>query len=573
MARRLCGGPLAQEDEKKPESAKPKRKGSDAAMKALWERKVFSRVGLWLAALLFAAVMTLGESFMRTGSTQGLLGSGAALWKGLLLFLAQARVYYALMFLLQNALSKPFPRDENAFVKRKAFFWAAAGALLLCWLPYWICTFPGTVSNDSITQMQELLGVKPLSAGNPLAQTYLLKPFVELGVAFHSPDGAIAAYCGLQALAMAFLLAATLKDMALAAAPRWLVVGAFAFYALCPVFPVFAFCVGKDTNFAMAVLWLMMAVWRALAVKTGEKLPWGVSVGLCLSAALVALLRNPGVYMAGLTLFCLVLGTLAQKQCKLPLVALCVAMAAFVLVQYGMKPLVKAEPMPETEEYSIPLQQVARVVASQPESLTAAEKAAISGVLAFERIKEEYNGELSDPIKFLWKEEATKEQKAAFFQTWLALLRKHPATCLSATFHNTYGYLRPGYMSSIKPTLLLGEQMRDTRIKDQFDFTINPLADKLEAFLNRLPLQPVFHWLIAPGLYGWITVFGLCTLLRGRPRRLIIAALPMLLALLGCILSAVNGYFRYAMPLYFGAPLLLALCSQALSSPKGEEKP
>ena len=107
-------------------------------------------------------------------------------------------------------------------------------------------------------------------------------------------------------------------------------------------------------------------------------------------------------------------------------------------------------PMPESENYSLPLQQVARVAAGG--GLTEAQAEAVAGVLPVEELKDAYNGELSDPVKALWREDATPEQKRAFWRAWPGIVMDHPMTCLSATFHNTYGYLYPGYMSVIKPT-------------------------------------------------------------------------------------------------------------------------
>jgi hypothetical protein len=69
-------------------------------------------------------------------------------------------------------------------------------------------------------------------------------------------------------------------------------------------------------------------------------------------------------------------------------------------------------------------------------------------------IKQAYNGELSDPVKNLWRDTSSAEDKAAFAATWIRLGAKHPATYLSAFFHNSYGYLLPGYVSTIKPTFL-----------------------------------------------------------------------------------------------------------------------
>ncbi len=45
---------------------------------------------------------------------------------------------------------------------------------------------------------------------------------------------------------------------------------------------------------------------------------------------------------------------------------------------------------------------------------------------------------------------------------------------------------------------------------------------------------------------------------------MLLSAVPALFTLAGCMLSAVNGYFRYAMPLYVSAPMLIWLVAQSL---------
>ena len=222
--------------------------------------------------------------------------------------------------------------------------------------------------------------------------------------------------------------------------------------------------------------------------------------------------------------------------------------------------------MPESENYSLPLQQVARVAAGG--ALTEAQKEAVSGVLPVEELKGAYNGELSDPVKALWREDATPEQKRAFWQAWPQIVLDNPMTCLSATFHNTYGYLYPGYMSTLKPTLLIGDQStRTASVKGLYDYTVNPLSEGLEAFTDRLAQNPLYRLAVSPGLYGWVALMSAVWLLRGNRGRLL-CAVPALFTLAGCLLSAVNGYFRYAMPLYLSAPLLLWLVAEARFFPK-----
>ena len=442
--------------------------------------------------------------------------------------------------------------------------WGFMLLLLLCWLPYLYATWPGTVSNDSITQIAEIFGRKPLSNGNPVFQTGLIWLAMSIGKGlFHSADVSVLIYACTQALLMAWLLGYSLRRMAETRAPRWLIGLATAFYALCPVFPVFAFCMGKDTSFAMAVLWLMLMTWRVVQSKWP---PMRTVVGLCLSALLCALLRNAGVAVAAITLIALLIWAIVQgtRQWRAPLLALLLLTGAMSAMYLAVLPKLEVAPTPETENWSVPLQQVARVTAS--ETLSAEESAAINAVMPVDQIQAAYNGELSDPIKDLWRDGVTVEQKSAFFGVWARLGLKHPATYLSATFHNSYGYILPGYVSTIKPTFLLGMQGRTTLIDGAFDFMVNPRANALKDTLQSLFQFAPFRLLTAPGAYGALTLFALAAILSMKKHSNALCVLPAVVTLVGCLFSAVNGYYRYAMPLYFAAPVMLALLAQAAHS-------
>ncbi|MEA4929502.1 MAG: DUF6020 family protein [Candidatus Limiplasma sp.] len=588
--------------------------------------RAFSNIRLWVLAVLFAAVATLGESFAQTG-TAALATARPGIT--FVYFAGRACAYYAGMALLVQALAAPAaepplafaadaptpyptasggvapqpapwqpeaagygapyaaaasdtraaaalqaaqaypayrPRESAPAVRMGPPAWGYALLLVLCWLPYLITVWPGTVSNDSITQLAEIFGRKALSNGNPLFQTGLVWLAVQAGqTLLGSADAAVACYVCVQGALLACLLGFTLKRLEETRMPLWLRALATAFYALCPIFPTFAFCMGKDTAFAMAVLWFSLMVWRVVRSKWP---PMRTTVGLCLSAALCALLRNAGAAVAALTLLALLgfaMGTHTRRW-RAPLLAL-LTMGATLALLYGVAiPRLQAAPTPATENWSIPLQQVARTVAS--EALTPEERAAIDPVLPVDELKAAYEGELSDPVKDLWRGDADAAAQSAFFQAWLRLGLKHPATYLSATFHNGYGYLLPGFISTIKPTFLLGMEGRTTLIDGAFDFTVNPNADALKKTFQSLYAAAPFRLLVGPGAYGWITLFAFTAIFIGRRWRNAIAALPALLTLLGCLVSAVNGYFRYALPLYCMAPALLAMAAQSLRPPR-----
>lgn len=512
-------------------------------------KRPFGPKRLWGLAAVFAGVVTLGQSFAALGTAEWVTAHKAA---ALVAFSGRVPLYMAAMRLLMR-----LPVTGEAGCEEKSWRWS--GLLLLGWQPWYACLSPGTVSNDSISQLMSVLGLTPLTNANPICQTGLVALFRWLGLAIaDSADAGVALYCITQAVLMAWLISALLVQMRREGASRAFVGGCLAFYALCPIFPVFAFCVGKDTNFAMAVLLLALETRRAQTDAS-----WRRAANLSVAAVACLLLRNPGVYLAALTLALLLGWTLrparlARGYWRAPLCALVCSGVVFGALHLWVLPRFDIAPMPETEEYSLPLQQVARVAAGG--GLSEAQARAVEGVLPVTELKEAYNGELSDPVKDLWKRDATPEEKAAFWRAWLDIVRTHPMTCLSATFHNVYGYLYPGYVSTIKPTLLIGDQSsRTANLRGLYDYSVNPRSPALKDWTQACLQNPLYRVLVSPGLYGWLTLLcGVWLLGRGTYDKWL-CAVPALFTLTGCLLSAVNGYFRYAMPLYLCAPLLLWL--------------
>lgn len=512
-------------------------------------KRPFGPKRLWVLAAVFAGVVTLGQSFAALGTAEWVTAHKAA---ALVAFSGRVPLYMAAMRLLMR-----LPVTGEAGCEEKSWRWS--GLLLLGWQPWYACLSPGTVSNDSISQLMSVLGLTPLTNANPICQTGLVALFRWLGLAIaDSADAGVALYCITQAVLMAWLMSALLGQMRREGASRAFVGGCLAFYALCPIFPVFAFCVGKDTNFAMAVLLLALETRRAQTDAS-----WRRAANLSVAAVACVLLRNPGVYLAALTLALLLGWTLrpvrlARGYWRAPLCALACAGLVFGTLHLWVLPRFDIAPMPKTEEYSLPLQQVARVAAGG--GLSEEQARAVEGVLPVAELKEAYNGELSDPVKDLWKPDATAEEKAAFWRAWPEIVRTHPMTCLSATFHNVYGYLYPGYVSTIKPTLIIGDQStRTANLHGLYDYSVNPLSPALKDWTQACLQNPLYRVLVSPGLYGWLTLLcGVWLLGRGSyPKWL--CAVPALFTLAGCLLSAVNGYFRYAMPLYLCAPLLVWL--------------
>ena len=118
----------------------------------------------WLLAAVLACIVTLSLSFWQYGTAEGFAG---APWRSLMQIAWRTAAYALLGTLLDRML------NLSAAAKSLSPF-ALGGGLLLCWLPYLYWIFPGTVSNDSVTQVLEIIGVEKLGNANPIFQTALI---------------------------------------------------------------------------------------------------------------------------------------------------------------------------------------------------------------------------------------------------------------------------------------------------------------------------------------------------------------------------------------------------------------
>lgn len=271
---------------------------------SLWTvPRVFLKWQLWIAAAVFAAAATVGASFDHAGTAELVTGQP---WKALIYFLGRVTAFYMSMALVLEVMKKgaaPHRRYPDGLYALFVF---------LCWLPYLAALWPGSVSAEVAQQMRELSGDAALGTQGPLLQTGLtgLAVWIGQGV-FGTADAAVALYACVQALLMAWLTGRTVSLIADGRAPKWLVLSSLFFFALNPVFPLYALAVSADTGFALSALWLMTAVWR---VVRGQALTRRDVISLCASAVLCALLNGFGLWVAVASLAALLLWSLPRRR-------------------------------------------------------------------------------------------------------------------------------------------------------------------------------------------------------------------------------------------------------------------
>ena len=84
---------------------------------------------------------------------------------------------------------------EEAKISSKKYFIVMLVTMLLGWLPYFLAFYPGVLSSDSISQVQQIMDLLPSSNHHPWIHTQLIGLCYQVGVnLFGTPNGGVAVY-------------------------------------------------------------------------------------------------------------------------------------------------------------------------------------------------------------------------------------------------------------------------------------------------------------------------------------------------------------------------------------------
>lgn len=446
--------------------------------------------------------------------------------------------------------------SELLFFNEKRLFWILFGTLILFWMPYFVLSYPGGAWYDTGNQICQIMGAEVLTKANPLLQTLLSGGFFLVGTKLGNPEFGIALYIIIQMITSALVLSYSIISLCRIFKSKWIPILMVISYAIIPVVPLYIITIGKDTNFGIQIVLALTCItniYQNGMINKIDKVLYPVSI------ILMSLFRNAGIYLA--VLFVIVSVAVASKRRKLSAV-LGVGAIVFVLIfqivstsafQIDMK-------VNETENLSIPLLQMGGYLNEYYDELTEDELHIIDRVISIDKVRREYDVEISDSIKVAYMERNPSQSDLdRFYRLYSRLFLKHPFKFLEVIVAKSYGYFDPmtGYIN--KPFVIVGlspissyiNQMLEISISNKFDLT------RLRMLVNNLVNTPGIRIITHCGLYMWFMMFAAFMSIRYRINRLIF--LPMLAFVIGLVASPVNAYFRYNFPLVLCNPFLISM--------------
>ncbi|MDD3334462.1 MAG: DUF6020 family protein [Eubacteriales bacterium] len=541
--------------------------------------------------LLFGVVNVLGGMLFAYDSW-AMLSDGKTAVLTLLRCVGQALPMTAFFTWLHDSLSRGilsrraalddmrlsrFPRLLGWYRKHRTL--GCMALLLLCWSPYLISYYPGTVCWDLGEMAAQFFGMREMDTWHPVFLTWIFGGLIWLGRLVGSDNLGAALFTLLQALMLSYALSRSLAFLRMLGLNRAVRLCTLCFFALTPFFGGYAQFISKDTLYVSTLLLFSLNAAQTLLDHAGELREQRRKrlFALFLWGLLTSLLRSNGLYVILPTSVLLVAFGARGKE-RLSLAAALAACVCGALLFSGvLVPALGIKDETASGLYSVCFQQSARVLRDHPEAVTQAEYEEINRVLDGENLAQLYEPWISDPVKYTFKfygqgAEAEKAALQRYLTTWRSMLTKYPLTYAESFFAGNISYY------AFTPKLegqTYNNQAGNRLVFETYDVgqapeylhttqlsALDGLRSLLAVFARGWRHIPLLSLLYGCATYTWLLVGAGLSAAKQKKWRRLAAFFPALLSLGVCMLSPVNDYFRYFLPIVAMTPSLLGLCDQ-----------
>lgn len=491
-------------------------------------------------------------------------------WAALLFALYREMLVFADSPHFPKLFHTPVPASAAAARKRFLRFWLL---LILCWLPLWIARFPGVITEDAGRALQQYFYEAVRTNDHPYFFTLLMGGIAQIGLWLGSGNLGVALFIALQILLLSGVFAWSLRDMANAGCSPVVQWTAFCFYAFLPVIASNAGIIIKDMLFSAAFVGYVLVLSRAILHREevlGNKRWW---ISFIVFSCLVLLVRHNGKMVVWpmtailLVSFCRD-ADLRRRIARVSLVLAPVLVAMTFQVFIEKPALIAVDST--ADMLGVPLQQTVRIIRDHGESITPQEQEAIEALYPYDELARSYAPRITDTIriKYRYFDSVSLNDKLGFLGAWVELGVRHPLTAFHAFWALNGSYLDPTADGSVysNTTLSPNYYKYPAAVGSTQPEFLRGLRDRMfavEAIWRELPLVSQLNNV---GLYPWLLLVGFLALGRSAYRRTRLLYVPYLMILIGCLLAA--GFYsctRYAFPLVYGAPYLLAMTGTMLA--------
>lgn len=354
-----------------------------------------------------------------------------------LMFIGLFPLLYKLFNFIFLNLNKIKIIDKNPKMNFKLFVIIFV-IILFLWLILFLRFFPAIISPDSYYVVNNVEN-KILSDHHTFGHTWFFAFFYKIGKAlFSTINGGVAFYTVFQMIIMALIFAFAIRYFYNKGLKKSICIIMAIFIGLNPLYSRYSVTLWRDVLFGMSFIVLFLTLYDYIS--NDFKIKKTNVILFTIFTIIMLFFRNNGIYVfLFMTPFIIFIG----KKHKIKKGIYCILIIlSYFIIKGPVFDHFKVEKGKMSEAYSIPIQQISRVVASDKE-IKVKDYKFLTKLYDVENAKENYDPVISDRMKETIDNGYLDENKPQFFKTWFSILIQHPSLYFEAYFTQTLGYWYP----------------------------------------------------------------------------------------------------------------------------------
>ena len=456
---------------------------------------------------------------------------------------------FCYMFIEINKIELVDTKKEKGLSKK--FFLLMVIMMVGCWGIYFLRYYPAILTPDShyVIHYSEF---KIFSDHHTFIHTWFFALFFYIGkFIFSSKIMGIAFYTIIQMILLATIFNIGINYFYKNGLKKIYCIILWLIFAFSPLHGHYSVTLWRDILFSASFLLIIISIYECTINKCCVKFKY--LLYFIIGCFIMIFFRNNGIYiyifmLPFLFIFCY------YKKKRMRVLYLSILIIYFI-IKGPVFDLLNVERSKTVEAYSIPLQQISRVIYSD-EKLDKSTIKKLEKYMDVSKIKNNYKSYISDPIKGITNSDNLSKDSLGFLKVWVSILFKYPDTYIEAYLSQTLGYWYPSV-----DYWAVGTQIKSINGWE----TVNChslLSNKMTNFVdnlknNKLPFG-FFIWSI--GLNVMIILFSTFILLYNREYKKLLAFVPLCALWLSIMVaSPVFSELRYVYALFICAPFCLII--------------
>ena len=488
----------------------------------------FMNPWMWLSILAFAVVMTLMVSGLWSAMAQRL----------------QTRVNIPHLK-ASREICRVSETQTGRTEEGRSFLLRTGGVIFLLYFVVFLAVYPGFFVYDAQEEYLEVV-TRNFTTHHPLFHVLMMGGIVQLVYKLTGADNlGIAAYTLFQMAVLALIFGyfiCKLKEHGLRKRGQWILT---LYLGICPPLVMFSLCSAKDGLFMgmllIQVLLLLDLCGDIEAFFTNKKKLLLFTV----SAILMMLFRHNGCY--AFLVFLPFLAVFVKKKATgrkagRTLLYGVLLICLYLILNKGLVLATKASDGEHQEMLTVPIMQLARTYAYEPDAFSEEEREVLFRYLPEDALQH-YTPKVSDGVKISFSNTAYEENSGDFWKLWGKTLLHHPFSYVNAWLMTSYGFWYPDTVIDVyrgntvftytyEDSSYFGYEVEEPGVRTSFLPALNELYRRmsLTVFQQKVPF---ISMLFSPGFLFWCMMFGLGFLLNQKEQaRYMEEVLPFLLPIL-----------------------------------------